>query len=90
MELCRFPSLEFYNGDLQTDFSVTKRRNKEAHLRGFWPKGKQKPFVFCDVVGTVGESHTGQKGSARVGVESKYNVKEAEKIVRLLSYTNKQ
>ncbi len=80
-EICRFPSDEFYDGKLQTDISVGARTNKEAHLNGFWPGGKWKPFVFCDVVGTEGESHTGQKSTARVGVESKYNEREAVKIV---------
>ena len=63
---------------------MNHRTEKEAHLSQFWPQGKHKPFVFCDVVGQEGESHTGQKGMARVGLESKYNEKEAKKIVRIL------
>ena len=58
------------------------RRNREAHLQHFWPQGKEKPFVFCNVVGREAETHTGQKGTARVGLESKYNKEEAMKIVR--------
>ena len=81
--LCRFPSKEFYGRRLRTDSSVMYRRDKEALLSRFWPKGKEKPFVFCDVVGQEGESHTGQKGMARVGLGSKYNEKEAKKIVRI-------
>jgi len=77
--LCEFPSREFYDGKLKTDSSVPTR---EARLRDFWPKGGNKPFVFCDVIGREAETHTGQKGTARVGLESKYNKEEARKIVR--------
>lgn len=65
-----------------TDDSVRFRRNHEAHLHDFWPNTRKRPFVFCDIIGSEVESHTGQKGTARVGLESKYNVKEAKKIVR--------
>ena len=58
------------------------RRDREARLQHFWPQGKEKPFVFCNVVGREAETHTGQKGTARVGLESKYNKQEAMKIVR--------
>ena len=63
-----------------TDISVTYRNNPEVHLH-FWPGGPRKPFVFVHVEGTESESHTGRKGKARVGLESKYNEKEARKIV---------
>ena len=63
-----------------TDISVESRSNPEVHLR-FWPCGPRKPFVFVHVEGIESESHTGRKGKARVGLESKYNKKEAEKIV---------
>ena len=72
----------FYGGKLKTDPAVKSRTGKEAHLQRFWPQGKQKPFVFCNVVGREAETHTGQKGTARVGLESKYNKEEAMKIVR--------
>jgi len=77
--LCEFPSLEFYDGKLKTDYSVP---TWNARLHDFWPKGGKKPFVFCDVTGREAETHTGQKGTARVGLESKYNKEEAKKIVR--------
>ena len=65
-----------------TDNSVKYRKNREARLRGFWPQRRSRPFAFCDVVGREAETHTGQKEMSRVGLESKYNVKEAQKIVR--------
>ena len=77
--LCEFPSLEFYDGKLKTDYSVP---TWNARLHDFWPKGGKRPFVFCDVIGREAETHTGQKGTARVGLESKYNTEEAKKIVR--------
>lgn len=61
---------------------MKSRTEKEAHLQRFWPQGKERPFVFCNVVGREAETHTGQKGTARVGLESKYNKEEAMKIVR--------
>jgi len=80
--LCEFPSWEFYEGKLMTDNEIRHRKNGEAHLFGFWPQGRKRPFVFCDVIGREAETHTGQKGTARVGLESKYNKEEAKKIVR--------
>jgi len=65
-----------------TDYEIRHRNNKEANLYGFWPQGRRRPFVFCDVIGREAETHTGQKGTARVGLESKYNKEEAKKIVR--------
>ena len=79
-ELCKFPSKEFYDGKLTTDASIRYRKNSEAHLT-FWPHGARKPFVFVNVEGVERESHTGRKGKARVGLESKYNKQEALKIV---------
>ena len=79
--ICEFPSVEFYEGKLKTDEQVAKkRRDKAASLCRFWPQW-EKPFVFCDIIGTEKEEHTGQKGKARVGLESKYNEKEARQIV---------
>ena len=80
--LCEFPSREFYDRKLTTDDNVRFRKDREAHLQRFWPQGKERPFVFCNVVGREAETHTGQKGTARVGLESKYNKEEAMKIVR--------
>ena len=65
-----------------TDYEIWHRNNKEANLYGFWPQGRRRPFVFCDIIGREAETHTGQKGTARVGLESKYNKEEAKKIVR--------
>ena len=79
-KICEFPSNEFYDGELETDESVSYRRDPEVRLR-FWPCGPSKPFVFVHVEGKESESHTGRKGKARVGLESKYNEQEARKIV---------
>ena len=51
-------------------------------LERFWPR-RGKPMVFCNVIGEEDEVHTGKKGKARVGLESKFNVKEAKKIVSM-------
>jgi len=74
--------LEFYDGKLVTDNSVKYRKNREARIQDFWPRGRNRPFAFCDVIGREAETHTGQKEMTRVGLESKYNVKKAQKIVR--------
>ena len=68
LELCKFPSKEFYDGKLTTDASIRycKNSDSEAHLT-FWPYGARKPFVFVNVEGVGKESHTGRKGKARVG-----------------------
>lgn len=79
-ELCKFPSNEFYDGKLKTDVSVSYRTDSETRLR-IWPQGPKKPYVFVNVEGEESESHTGRKGKARVGLESKFNRDEAEKIV---------
>lgn len=79
--ICEFPSNEFYEGKLTTDEQVAKKRKIEvASLQDFWPQ-REKPFVFCDIIGTEKEVHTGQKGKVRVGLESKFNEKEARQIV---------
>ena len=40
-------------------------------------------MAFCNVIGRENENHTGQKGTAKVGLESKRNSREAKKIVRI-------
>ena len=65
-----------------TDDEIHYRKNREACLHGFWPQGRRRPFVFCDIIGREAETHTGKMGTARVGLESKYNKEEARKIVR--------
>jgi len=71
-----------------TDNSVKYRKDREARIHRFWPQGRNRPFAFCDVIGREAETHTGQKEMTRVGLESKYNVKEAQKIVRNLYLLN--
>ena len=66
---------------ITTGDSVRNRSDSEAHLISFWPQGAIKPFVFCDMIGKEAVNYTGQEGTARVGLESKYNEKEAKKIV---------
>ena len=58
----------------------SRRKTLEANLT-LWPQGKEKPFVFVNVIGTEGREHTGQRGKAKVGLESKFNKDEARKIV---------
>ena len=61
--------------------SVNQQRRRDvARLADFWPQWGI-PFVFCDIIGEENEVHTGRKDKARVGLESKFNVKEARKIV---------
>ncbi len=80
--LCTFPSEEFYNGELQTDPSVAVKHSQVlGRLANFWPSGKNIPMMLCNVVGTEGENHTGHRGSAKVGLESKRNSVEAKTIV---------
>lgn len=80
--LCSFPSSEFYDDKLQTDPSVAvKYRQLLDRLNEFWPGGRDKPLLFCNVVGEEEENHTGHRGTARVGLESKRNCEEAKKIV---------
>ena len=82
-DLCYFPLKEFYEEKLTTDPSVAEQRRRiVAQLRGFWPR-PEKPFVFCDIVGEESEVHTHQQGST---VWSKYNTKEATKIVHDSAY----
>ena len=78
--ICRFPSKVFYLRQLITDQSV-KQKTTKRHLRSFWPQGEDLPMVFCDIVGKEEEVHTGMKGTAKVGLQSKYNPAEARKIV---------
>ena len=60
--------------------------NKSNHLRKFWPNQDPTiPFVFCDVIGTEEVTDTEFINKVRVGQESKYNPKEADKIVRIIS-----
>ena len=61
---------------------IPSRKNiREAHLRNFWPQGEERPLVFVDLIGREGGEHTGQRGKAKVGLESKFNKDEARKIV---------
>ena len=69
---------------LQTSpFVGQKYDGRLDRLDGFWPQGRDLPLVFCDVIGEEEENHTGHRGTARVGLESKRNTKEARKIVRI-------
>lgn len=61
---------------------------KAKSLKTFWPNYNQDPhtpFVFCDVVGTEKVTDTEFIDKIRVGQESKYNPKEADKIVSIAS-----
>lgn len=78
--------------ELCTNESTQKEMEKQAEsLRKFWPNydaDTVTPFVFCDVVGTEKVTDTEFIDKIRVGHESKYNPKEADKIVRIIC-TNK-
>ena len=39
--------------------------------------------MFVDVIGNEGGSTVGSKGDTKVGVDSKFNITEAEKVVRM-------
>lgn len=52
----------------------------------FWPgpKNSKCPIAFCNVVGKEGDLETGGSaaGGKKVGTGSKFNTKEADKVVR--------
>ena len=60
-----------------------KRRPDDPNLNSFWPVGNATPIMFVDIVGEEGQDIGSSKRETRVGVDSKYNVKEAELVVRL-------
>lgn len=66
---------------LKTDQSVLDREDNED-LENFWPRGNEFPIMFVDVVGEEGQDIDSSKREAKVGVDSKYNLKEAELVVR--------
>lgn len=79
--ICKFPSEEFYNSKLTTDRSVVNRPPKDC-LETFWPQGNDLPIMFVDVVGKEELDKIGSsKGEAKVGMDSKYNLVEAELVV---------
>lgn len=52
------------------------------NLEEFWPRGNDLPIMFVDVVGEEGLNKIGSnKGKSKVGMDSKYNMKEAELVV---------
>ena len=79
-EICDFPSRAFYEGKLQTDPSVMRRRSG-FNLAGFWPQGEGCPIVFCQVEGEEETGYIGSKGNNKVDSQSKFNTTEAKKIV---------
>ncbi len=79
--ICAFPSKEFYDDELITAESV-KNREDNKDLEEFWPKGNECPIMFVDMVGEEGQDIGSSKREAKVGVDSKYNEKEAQLVVR--------
>ena len=77
--ICAFPSEEFYRGRLNTDQSVLNRPDNE-NLDSFWPQGNATPIMFVNVVGDEGFSNEGS--SYKVGIDSKFNIKDAKLAVR--------
>ena len=55
-------------------------------LDQFWPGPRKSkcPILFCNVVGKEGDHDTGIKaaGGKKIGIRSKSNKEEAEKVVR--------
>jgi len=73
--ICDFPSYFFYDNKLITDNSV---KNREVKNLDFWPSPHRGPIAFCHVEGTEEVSVI---ATADSGAESKYNEKEANKVV---------
>lgn len=67
---------------------AVKHIQKLDNLAAFWPQGRDTPMMLCDVVGVEEENHTGHRGSARVGLESKRNTAEAKIIVSIYNRGN--
>ena len=84
----KFPADHFYKEKrlLSTNPTTAKEMRKKAkRLENFWPdRDPTVPFVFCDVIGTEKVTDTEFIDDIRVGQESKFNPKEAEKIVRII------
>lgn len=62
---------------------------KVRKLDGFWPHGTEHTILFVDVVGEEGQEIGGEpklgKNKTKIGVSSKYNLKEAELVVRFFT-----
>ena len=80
--ICEFPSCQFYDGDLVADKSLKTRSVPGKSMDQFWPRGKNWPIVFCNVVGEEKETkdYKSMEG-ARVDSHSKHNHTEADKAV---------
>ena len=76
--ICEFPSNQFYEGKLKTSQRLAYRHQLTG-LERFWPS--KYPFLFCDLMSSEKESHTGHHKAVRVGLESKYNQTEAIRVV---------
>ena len=59
-----------------------KNRQDYENLVNFWPRGNKYPIMFVDVVGEEGKDIESGEREAKVGVDSKYNGKEAKLVVR--------
>ena len=77
--ICEFPSNTFYDGKLQTDEVVKKRKPNPIT---FWPamvsQEKDIPIVFCHV---EGQEESTRIASPESNQESKWNQKEVLKTV---------
>uniref|UniRef100_A0ABM0MGU2 Helicase with zinc finger domain 2-like n=1 Tax=Saccoglossus kowalevskii TaxID=10224 RepID=A0ABM0MGU2_SACKO len=73
--ICKFPSTQFYNGQLVTGECVRKR----PQGLNIWPN-QDTPTVFCHIIGKE-ESLT--VSTAEGGEESKSNSLEVEQVVRI-------
>ncbi|XP_065918858.1 uncharacterized protein [Dysidea avara] len=75
--ICKFPSEQFYDGQLITDQSVSQQF---CSLEGFWPNGPNCPIAFCDVEGKEEDGSIDHK----VYRESKRNRIEADKTAEII------
>jgi len=75
-------------GLFTNQITAKEMENKAKRLKSFWPnRDPSFPFVFCDVVGVEEVTDTEFIDEIRVGQESKFNEKEANKIVRCITLT---
>ncbi len=79
--ICEGPSQIFYDGDLCTDESV-EGRSPLGTLNNFFGRQGRYPIRFYDVIGNEDSGLRDQQvHKASVDAHSKFNAKEATKIV---------
>ena len=62
-------------------------RPDKKSLNSFWPRGNSSPIMFVNVVGEEGlDKIRSSKSEVKVGMDSKYNIREAELVVSQSTY----